>query len=174
MNTKDTPPANPETRGRRWFASAAAAGGLSLLAAGAHAQSGWGAGWGRHGGMDPEALARRMDYRIGYLVKEIGGSTEQKDKLLAIAQATLKDLKPLREQHMAARQKGLELLSAASIDANALEQLRVSQMQAADATSQRVVKALVEAAEVLSPAQRAQLAQRMKQRMARRHRGMAG
>lgn len=169
MNTPDTPHTDPQPLSRRGFASATAAAGLGLLAADANARAGWGGG-----GMDPEALARRMDDRIGHLIKEIDGTTAQKDKLLAIAQSTLGDLKPLRAQHMAARQKGLELLSAASIDATALEQLRVSQMQAADATSQRVIKALLEAADVLSPAQRAQLAQRMKQRMATRHRHTTG
>lgn len=168
MNTPDTPHTAPPPLSRRGFASATAAAGLGLLTADAQARAGWG------GGMDPEALARRMDDRIGYLVKEIDGNAAQKDKLLVIAQSALADLKPLRAQHMAARQKGLELLSAASIDAAALEQLRVSQMQAADATSQRVIKALLEAADVLSPAQRAQLAQRMKQRMATRHRHTTG
>ena len=37
-----------------------------------------------------------------------------------------------------------------------------------------VVKALMDAAELFSPPQRAQLAERMKQRMARRHMGMPG
>jgi Spy/CpxP family protein refolding chaperone len=156
----------------------AAASGLGLLAAGARAQpmmgeaGAGGAGMrsgGRPGGpVDVEAMARHMERRISFLVWEIGGTPAQKDTLLAIAKAAMADLKPLREQHRAAREKGLALLAAAVIDKAALEQLRVSQMQAAEALSQRMLKSMVEAAEVLNPDQRVKLAERIRRRQAQR------
>jgi Spy/CpxP family protein refolding chaperone len=63
------------------------------------------------------------------------------------------------------------LLTAPSIDRGALEQLRISQIQAADAMSQRTLKAMADATEVLSAEQRSRLAERMKQRMSRRGHG---
>ncbi|MEP6790384.1 MAG: Spy/CpxP family protein refolding chaperone [Ramlibacter sp.] len=147
---------------RRWLAGLAALGGLGLVAAGARAQ-----GWGR-GGRDPQEMLRRIDYRIGYMIKEVGGTPEQKDRLVAIARAVGADLQPLREQHRAARRRGLELLAAPSIDRVALEQLRVAQMQLAEAKSHRIVQALADAAEVLTPAQRTQMADRLNKRMERR------
>ena len=166
-NTSSTTPS------RRWFGGAALLGGLTLLAGGARAQGmgGGGRGWGHHGMMDPENMAKRVEHRIGKLIADVGGTPEQKDKLVALARATLADLKPLREQHMAARRQGMVLLTAPSIDRGALEQLRVSQMQAADAMSQRTLKAMADAAEVLSAEQRSRLAERMTQRMNRRGHG---
>ncbi|MDB5875115.1 MAG: hypothetical protein JWQ07_4557 [Ramlibacter sp.] len=161
----DTP--QPGKNRRRWFAGLAALSGLGLLGAGAHAQ-----GWGRHrGGVDPEEMARRMDWRIGRLVKDVGGTPQQKDRLVAIATAALADLRPLREQRRAARQRGMALLAAPAIDRAALEQLRAAQMQAADASSRRMVQAMADAAEVLTPEQRVKAGERLKQRMERRWRG---
>ena len=156
-----TPPAL--TSRRRWFAGLAALGGLGLLGAQAQAH-----GWGRGERLDPEERARRLDWRIGRLVKDAGGTPQQKDRLVAIATAALADLKPLREQTRATRRRGLELLAAPSVDRIGLEQLRVTQMQLADARSRRMLQAMADAADVLTPEQRVKVAERLKQRMGRR------
>lgn len=150
---------------RRWFAGLAALGGLGLLGAQAQAH-----GWKGRGGLDPEERARRLEWRIGKLVKDLGGTAEQKSRLVAIASAAMADLRPLRDQGRQARLRGLELLSAPVIDKVALEQARLAQMQAVDARSRRMTQALVDAAEVLTPAQRVQAAAHMKERMERRGR----
>ena len=159
-----TPP--PDNSRRRWFSGLAALGGLSLLGAKAQAH-----GWRRGEALDPEEMARRLDWRIGRMVKDAGGTPQQKDRLVAIAAAALADLKPLREQARAARRRGLELLAAPSVDRNGLEQLRVTQMQLADTSSRRVLQAMADAADVLTPEQRTKVAERLKQRMDRRWRG---
>jgi periplasmic protein CpxP/Spy len=151
---------------RRWFAGLAALGGLGLLGTQAQAH-----GWGRGHRLDPEEMTRRLEWRIGRLVKEAGGTPEQKDRLLAIATSALADLKPLRDQRRQARRAGLDLLAAPVIDRRALEQLRVTQMQAADARSRRMLQAMADAAEVLTPEQRVKVAERLKQRMDRRLHG---
>ncbi len=56
---------------------------------------------------------------------------------------------------------------APSIDRVALEALRAEQMQRADAMSKRVLAAVADAAEVLTPAQRVRFAEHMKKRMHR-------
>lgn len=155
-------PQQPDSR-RRWFAGLAAVGGLALLGAQARAHA-----WGR---LDPEERARRMEWRIGRLVEEAGGTPQQKDRLVAIATAALADLRPLREQVRESRRRGLELLATPVIDRRALEQVRATQMQLADATSRRTVQAMAEAAEVLTPEQRLKVAERLKQRMDRRRHG---
>jgi protein CpxP len=157
------PPENPR---RRWFAGLAALGGLGLLGAQAQAH-----GWGRGDRLDPEEMVRRLDWRIGRLVKDAGGTPQQKDRLVAIATAALAEMKPLREQARAARRRGLELLAAPSVDRNGLEQLRVTQMQLADARSRRMLLAMADAADVLTPEQRTRVAERLKHRMERRWRG---
>jgi Spy/CpxP family protein refolding chaperone len=172
MNELDRPPtpsAGKKTFGRRKLAALAAAlGGLTLLTIKSQAQ-GLG-GWGRGRSRDPEEVARRLDYRIGYMIKELGGTPEQKDKLVAIARQAMADLKPVREQLRQTRRQGLELLAAPTIDKAALEQLRSTQMQAADALSRRLLQSMIDSAEVLKPEQRSALAAKMKQRMERHQR----
>jgi Spy/CpxP family protein refolding chaperone len=68
---------------------------------------------------------------------------------------------------MEARRRGLELLSAPSVDRNALEAVRVQQMQAVDAASKRLTRALADAADVLTPEQRKTVAERFARRRRR-------
>jgi periplasmic protein CpxP/Spy len=161
---------------RRWFGAMAGLGGLGLLAHNAQAQGGMfgGGHHGRGGARSAEDMAKHMDERISRLIEKVGGTPEQKDRLVKLAQTAAADMKPLREQHMAARKKGMELLSGQSIDRAALERLRQEQMTSADAMSKRMVQHMADAAEVLTPAQRTQVAQQMNERMERggRHGGM--
>ncbi len=163
MTTHSEHSPQPDTR-RRWFAGLAALGGLGLLAAQAQAAA---HGWGHRGALDPEEMDRRLDWRIGRLVKSVGGTPEQKDRLVAIAKAARADLQPIREQQRQTRRTGLELLAAPVIDKRAFEQLRVTRMQLADAQSKRRTQAWIDSAEVLTPEQRSKLAERWKQRMGR-------
>ncbi len=108
--------------------------------------------------------AGMIERRIDHMIKAINGTPEQKAKLTALAQAAMNDMKPLREQLMAARKKGMELLTAATIDRSALEQLRAQQVQLGDTLSRRMLAHMSDAAEVLTPVQRTQLAEKMKSR----------
>jgi periplasmic protein CpxP/Spy len=159
---------------RRWFTSLAALGGLAAMATSAHAQTTPPDGRGP-GGPSAEDMAKMLNRRIDHLIKEIDGTPDQKDRLTKLAQSAMTDMKPLREQHMAARKKAMELLSAQSVDRSALEQLRAQQIQLADTMSKRMVQHMADAADVLTPAQRAKLAARMKERGERGgHRGHHG
>lgn len=163
MNTPPESPAAPQSSRRRWFTGLAALGGLGLVAAQVSAHA-----WGRHGALDPEERSRRLDYRIGRLVRDVGGTPEQKQRLVAIAAAAMTELRPLREQALQARLRSLQLLAAPVIDRAALEQQRLLQIQSLDARSRRTAQAMADAAEVLTPEQRAQVAARMQSRMQRR------
>jgi Spy/CpxP family protein refolding chaperone len=165
-NAPDRSPGAPQIPRRRWFAGLAALGAIGLLGAQAQAQ-----GWGRRGSLDPEERARRLDWRIGRMVKEAGGTLQQKERLVAIASAALADLRPLREEARRARLRGLDLLSAPVIDKAALEELRAAQIRTADARSRLTTQAMTQAAEVLTPEQRVKVVARMKQHMERRLRG---
>jgi periplasmic protein CpxP/Spy len=144
---------------RRIFQALAAVATLGLLSR-AHAQPSRGTPSAGPRG-DPSQMIER---RIDHMIKAIDGTPEQKTKLTQLAQAAMTDLRPLREQHMAARKKGMELLAAANIDRNALEQLRGEQMRLAESISRRMLAHMADAAEVLTPAQRSKVAERMKSR----------
>ena len=139
---------------------AIAAGFAGGLASKAYAQE--------HRMMKHEDRTEKMEQRVSRMVKhmaiEIDATPEQTQKLTSIAQAAAKDLAPVRDKLMSARQRGMTLLSAPQIDRQALEQLRVEQIAMMDSNSKRMMQALAETAEVLTPAQRQKLAEHMKKR----------
>ena len=132
---------------------------------------------GGHHGHDRGAMAdpAKMDERIESMVKRmlsrVDATEEQRAKVSAIAKQAAADLRGLRDKQRALRTKGLELLGAPTVDRAAIEGLRAEQMKLADEASKRVSLALADTADVLTPEQRAKLAQGMKERQGRWHRG---
>ena len=120
------------------------------------------AAFGLGGNFDPESAARRIDAMVGFALADVDASAEQKSRIAEIAKAALADLTPMRAEHKAARARAVELLSATSIDRPALEGVRLAELKLADAASQRITRAAADAAEVLQPAQRARLADKLK------------
>ncbi len=158
---------------RRTFHAIAAVATLGFLGkAAAQGMPGAGGSSGPGGRGDMAAMAER---RVDHLIKLVNGSPEQKTKLLALAQAAMTDMKPMREQLQAARKRGMELLSAASIDRAAIDKLRSESAQLVDGVSRRMSTHMMDAAEVLTPAQRVIAADRVLQRGERgEHGGMRG
>lgn len=158
-------------RGRRWLLAGVAAAVVSTLSfvGISHANEGPGCRGHHHGmgmhhdPMDPEMAAKHIDGMINRLLKD--GTPEQKAKVATIAKAAMSDLRPLREKHKAAREQAIKLLTQETIDRAALEQVRADELQLAEQVSKRLTQALADTAEVLTPAQRGKLAERMKKRM---------
>lgn len=123
----------------------------------------------RGGPIDPADLDRHFDRMMKHLYVEIDASEEQKRKLEPIVRQAAKDLLPLRENLHAGRREALELLAQDPVDAAAIEALRTKHIGLADEASRRLTRALSEAAEVLTPAQRKQLAGHFGRRHARWH-----
>jgi periplasmic protein CpxP/Spy len=98
------------------------------------------------------------DRLIRHLAVEIDATTEQQDKLRNIVHAAVKDLLPVREKVLAARTAGRELLTQQTIDRAAIEKLRADQIAIHDAASRRLVQAIDDAAEALTPEQRRKVA----------------
>jgi len=139
------------------FAGISYADGTAGVDGGHHGMMGW------HGGqMDPEKAAQRIDHMVDRMLSD--GTAAQKTQVATIIKTAMADLKPLREQHRAARQQGIKILSQATIDRAALEQVRVSELQLADQVSKRMTQALADVADVLTPEQRARVAARLTKR----------
>ena len=122
---------------------------------------GFGGGW-RHGfwgggQVDPARAEARVDRMVRHVAVEVGANGDQQEKLATIAKGLVKDVLPLREKMVAARQQARDLLTAQTIDRAALEKLRADQIAAHDAASKRIVQGLADAAEVLNPDQRKKL-----------------
>ena len=119
----------------------------------------FGRGQGRgHGPIDPADLERHLDRMLKHLYVEIDATEAQKQKLEPIVKQAARELLPVRENLRAGRREAIELLSRDSIDPAALEALRAKQIGLADEASRRLTRAVAEAAEVLTPAQRKELA----------------
>lgn len=112
-------------------------------------------------------MEERTERMLKHLYVEINATPEQQQKLAPIVKQALKDLQPFRGQMQAARAQAISLMSAEQIDRTAIERVRVERLQNAEAASKRLSQALADVAEVLTPAQRKQLAERIQ-----RHRGM--
>ncbi len=163
---------------RRWLVSGLLAGGLfgslATLSAGLHAQIAGPfalhrVGHGHHGGwmgrdMSPEAVKERIDFTTDWVLSRVGASEEQRARVKAIALAAANDLAQARAQHRENRSAFEAALKDPTIDRGVLEGLRRAELQLADTASSRLVQALADAAEVLTPEQRAQLAQRIAKR----------
>jgi periplasmic protein CpxP/Spy len=158
------------------IATAATTVGLNLVtvpafadeAHGRHASMVDGGHHGGHGGMRGHGQ-RRMDR----MLSSVGASDEQKTKIRDIFAKARADINPDPKARQANQQKMRDLLAAPTVDRAALEQLRASSVADHDRRSKRMSQAMADAAEVLTPEQRAKLAAQMKDRQGRmgRHHG---
>jgi Spy/CpxP family protein refolding chaperone len=115
----------------------------------------------RHMGGDrmffPGPIERGVE-RLGW---GTDASTEQKQKINAIAQKAADDIFALRAKHLEARKQVIDTLAAPTVDRAKLEALRADQMKLAETATKRVTDAVADIADVLTPAQRADLGQRV-------------
>jgi protein CpxP len=152
-------------RSRRWvvaglIVAGATAGGVQLAAA---AQNMAGHHMSGHAAMDPA----EMDRHIGELVDHVlaNGTPEQKARLAAIIRSAHADLAPMHQQFHQAHQRARTLLMQPNVDRAALETLRADQVRQLDAVSRRLVQAVGDAADMLTPEQRGLLFDHMQGQM---------
>jgi protein CpxP len=121
---------------------------------------------GGHGGPDGHGMMFDGS-RIEHMLDAVDASDAQRAQIKQIMQAARNDLKGQMEAGRKLREQGLTLFAAPNIDAAAFESLR-QQIQALHETAgKRMSQAMVEAARVLTPEQRAKFAGKLKKRQAR-------
>lgn len=120
-----------------------------------------GPGFMMGGRIDPAEAERRAEGMADHLAREVKATDEQREKLTSIAKAAVKDLVPMRETMQAAHKQAMDLLAAPTIDAAAVEKFRTDHVAQMDQISKRMTQAIVDAAGVLTPEQRKELADRM-------------
>jgi periplasmic protein CpxP/Spy len=130
-------------------------------------------GGGMRGGMDmrPGMMFRGSPERIGravdFMLDGLHATDAQRGQIKQIAVQAAADLKAQAGNGKALRQHSLELFTAPTIDAAAVEQTRQQMLQQHDQMSRRVTQALLDVAKVLTPEQRATIGARIRDRQAR-------
>ena len=162
MTRSNSAPPKPNRGGRsrgRWLAGVAlvaafVAGGVTLPLVAASAQdAAMHHMMGGHGGTHAMAMAH-----VTKMLDQVGASPDQKSRIEAILHA---GFAPMADLHRGMAQTHASLhaiLTAPAIDRAALEQLRAAEIARIDEASRTLTKAVADAAEVLTPEQRAKLA----------------
>ena len=129
---------------------------------------GWamdGHGWGKGGPGMHASMGRGFGERgLERMLDGIDATPEQAEKIRAIVDAARDDLEPAIDGMRDTREKVAEMLGAPTIDRAAAEALRAERIAAVDQASRRLTTAILDAAEVLTPEQRAELADHFKER----------
>jgi protein CpxP len=121
----------------------------------------WGGRWGGHA-MSPEAAKEHLQIASKWLLRDIDASPEQQDRVNAIVAGAVDDLFRLRDRHQQNRDAfHAQFGGGATVDRAALEEIRKSEMGLADEASKRLVQALADVSDVLTPEQRLALAERI-------------
>ena len=152
------------SRRTRWIV----AGGVAVLALagiGAAGAMGGGEAMGRHvmeagfkggGHFAGRGLSRALD--------AVDATAEQEERIWAIIDGARTELRPVMREFRDTRTAVVELMSAPTIDRDAAETLRAERIAAIDEASKKMTAALLDAAEVLTPEQRAELAKHLAER----------
>ncbi|WP_338845644.1 periplasmic heavy metal sensor [Massilia sp. W12] len=159
---------------RRMLLAGIAAFSLGLLSVSgmSWASEGMGHGHGHgpgHGGFmefrapDAATLEKHLDRMLDRIVPDI--TAAQKTSIKTIAKAAHADMKPMHEQIKTLRKAQITILTAATVDRNALEQNRVDTLRQVELLSKRKNQALADVADVLTAAQRAKVGEVLKARM---------
>ncbi|HVN76860.1 MAG TPA: Spy/CpxP family protein refolding chaperone [Thermoanaerobaculaceae bacterium] len=162
MDTNDTNRQSAAGR-RRGLAVALALAGVAAAAAGIAWASGALPEALGHGHMGAAMARDHVEFRIHRALKKVSATQAQEDQILAIVDGLFAEHAQMAPQRQALHQRALAALTGTTVDRAALEAVRVEAMQRLDQGSEDLVKALGDIAEVLTPAQRQQLAALHKQ-----------
>ncbi len=142
---------------------------MSLLVAGAAAvsMSAWSQGGhgGHHGGMRGGAHGMMMMGERA--LSSVNATDAQKAQIKQIMLAAREDMKAQREAGRALRERSVAIFAAPTVDAAQAESVRQQMLAQHDAGSRRMLQAMLDASRVLTPEQRAKLAELVKARTAR-------
>lgn len=141
------------------------AGGVAVLAL-----AGIGVAGAMGGGMGPHVMAMGMKHGgpfaggFGHALDTVDATAEQETRIWAIIDGARAEMRPVMREFRDTRTAVMDLMAAPTIDRAAAEKLRAERIAAIDAASKKVVAAALDAAEVLTPEQRAKLVEQMKER----------
>lgn len=114
---------------------------------------------GRHGGFMHARMGGHHGHGMGRVLSQLDLTDEQEDKIYEIMDGVRGEVRPLMREFRDTREDLVEILSAETIDRQAVETLRAERVATLDNASKTMTEALLNAADVLTPEQRAELAE---------------
>ena len=142
----------------RALTTTAVVGLLALTGFAAQAQ-----GHGERGGPGMMMMGGHMEH----MLEAVDATDAQRAQIKQIMQAARADLKGQMDTGRKLHEQGLALFTAPNIDAVAIEAVRQQAQAQREVASKRMSQAMIDAARVLTPEQRAKFAEKMKKRQAR-------
>lgn len=113
-----------------------------------------------HGAHSIEQSRERALDVAAWMLGSVDATPEQSKHVKGIVVSFVDEIYPLREQHLQHHRNLIDALSQPQVDRQALEQIRQAELARATQISERLVGALADTADVLSPEQRQQLMNR--------------
>jgi Spy/CpxP family protein refolding chaperone len=123
----------------------------------------------RHAMRDPGVMKERADFMVEWTLSRIDATDEQRAEVKTVVKSAIEDLLQLREEHQANRKAMIAALIEPDVDRAELDRIRSAEISLADRASRRIVSALADSAEALTPEQRAKLAEMAGRWSGRRH-----
>ncbi len=127
--------------------------------------------WGHHRrgrhflgnrGHDPERAKEHMEYATGWMLKRLDVEEDVQEQIQTRLDTAFDELVPLAEAHKDTRHLWIEtVLGADEVDREGLEAQRATAMASADRATEIVTNALADVAEMLTPEQRAEIAEKI-------------
>jgi Spy/CpxP family protein refolding chaperone len=136
-----------------------------VLAIAAHPAAQAAPGGHRHG-----EAGMMMGRGMERMLDAVKASEEQRAQIRQITGAARADMQAERDASQALREQMHQLFIQPTVDANVAEALRRQMLAQHDRRSQRMMQAMIEISRVLSPEQRQQIGELMKQHGGHRHR----
>jgi Spy/CpxP family protein refolding chaperone len=141
-------------------------GGMMGMGPGMHMAGPGGMGMGMGMGMGPGMMGGGRHGE--QMLTAINATPDQKARIKAIMEAARNDLRAQHDARHALHEQARQVFAAPTVDPAAAEALRQQMLAQHDQASKRMMQAMLEASQVLTPEQRQQLSQQM----AARHEAM--
>lgn len=150
------------SRRHRWIGAFLVVGMIAAVVA--FSANCWRGQYGPHGFFGTKDATHFAEFVVDRIMSEVKADDAQKLKARGIADAAAANLKELAIQHRESHKALVTILSEPTLDRAKLEELRTKTTRNLDESSKRITVALADLAEVLTPTQRLQLAERMEKK----------